>query len=190
MITFTQLSERFSDRLFHLTPINRLVDILRDGVIKTSSVSDEAYDLKDKNLAADGRGKENFISFARSLGTDYTMYVSERGIATAIEVDGRKMGQRYRGTAINTMRVMKPADMNNPTKTSKRAKGYNEEEDRLWTDDEYVTLRELGVKRILLKTPDNSVAFKFHSGNIEFDYKKIKELDQERGIPVEMVRKI
>ena len=150
----------------------RLDKIIQDELqTLTEGVSDEIYRYLDANeleqtlkndkfymTAAVGTGSESdlikkgkfyFISFTRSRGGDYHQRPS--AFSALIKVDGRKLGQRYSGKAV---------DYWASATRSERGSGRSEAEDRIYSDKPYIPKASQYIKSIhfLIKnsgSPDN-----------------------------------
>lgn len=115
MLVHELLQEGLSDVLYHVTSLNGAYNILTSGVFKMSI----ATDIKSE-IQLQEKDKTFYLSTGRTKINDYSR---QMGVNSAVFVlDGRRIGQRYSGKAVNYWR---------DTPYSFR---YSETEDRIFSN--------------------------------------------------------
>ena len=168
----TVLQEVLSDRLYHYTYVGTILDILE----KDHFLPSVAFERPSEEEV--GRDYKYFISFARNLRG--TFHKEGRGAGYFV-VNGRKLSQNYKGSAI---------DYWERAKFDPKATKETEAEDRLFTNKPYVKDAAKYIEAVHISAPYET---KFSSGRVQEEkyseglveqMKKIAEISKSKGIPV------
>ena len=166
------IQEVLSDRLYHYTYVGTILDILE----KDHFLPSVAFERPSEEEV--GRDYKYFISFARNLRG--TFHKEGRGAGYFV-IDGRKLSQNYKGSAI---------DYWERAKFDPKATKETEAEDRLFTNKPYVKDAAKYIEAVHISAPYET---KFSSGRVQEEkyseglveqMKKIAELGKSKGIPV------
>ena len=168
----TVLQEALSDRLYHYTYVGTILDILE----KDHFLPSVAFERPSEEEV--GRDYKYFISFARNLRG--TFHKEGRGSGYFV-VNGRKLSQNYKGSAI---------DYWERAKFDPKATKETEAEDRLFTNKPYVKDAAKYIEAVHISAPYQT---KYSSGRVQEEkyseglvdnMKKVAELGKSKGIPV------
>ena len=168
----TVLQEVLSDRLYHYTYVGTILDILE----KDHFLPSVAFERPSEEEV--GRDYKYFISFARNLRG--TFHKEGRGAGYFV-VNGRKLSQNYKGSAI---------DYWERAKFDPKATKETEAEDRLFTNKPYVKDAAKYIEAVHISAPYET---KFSSGRVQEEkyseglveqMKKVAEIGKSKGIPV------
>lgn len=97
MLVHELLQEGLSDVLYHVTTLNGAYNILTSGVFKMSIATDVKSEIQLQE-----KGKIFYLSTGRTKINDYSR---QMGVNSAVFVlDGRRIGQRYSGKAVDYWR--------------------------------------------------------------------------------------
>ena len=164
--------EALSDRLYHYTYVGTILDILE----KDHFLPSVAFERPSEEEI--GKNYKYFISFARNLRGTY--HKEGRGAGYFV-VNGRKLNQNYKGSAI---------DYWERAKFDPKATKETEAEDRLYTNKPYVKDAAKYIEAVHISAPYET---KFSSGRVQEEryseglvdkMKKIAEIGKSKGIPV------
>jgi len=158
------MEEGISQVVYHFTDIDALSNILKTNKIMTSVAYGTGADM------ATNKKRLYYFSMARSMRSTYAK--EGRG-AAVIKLDGRKLGNNYKGS---------PVDYWGPGWST------DEMEDRIFTDKPYIEpasryIEEIGVSMPLFDSIGDKKPQTYTDRNIEWA-RTIQEEGKKLGIPV------
>ncbi len=142
------IQEGISSVLFHHTDFINLLSILKTNKFKLSGASDSSQD------AYLSKGRKYYFSTSRTRTASYRWHSLNRssGIDAFITLDGRSLGARYKGEAVDFFGGMGDGP--------RKSIPY-EQEDRIYTNDKeipnavsYITKIEIFSKKKIVPTED------------------------------------
>lgn len=130
--TVKYLEERITDIVYHMTPLKGMESIVKTNKFLTSVAKGVESDEKIN------KGKMYYFSTARSITNTYMKDEFEGNALAILVLDGEKLSQRYKGTAVNYW-----------GKDSWSAH-HDETEDRVFTDDPFINNAFSYIKEVHL----------------------------------------
>jgi len=124
--TVMGLNESLTDEIYHFTSFRSLNSILKTNQFLTTAAVASPSDMKFN------KGKYFFFSTTRSKATGYTQG------NTKLVLNGRKLNQKYKSTAIDYWQYSKNRKDYNDDNTYKMALASPESEDRIITNEPFI----------------------------------------------------
>lgn len=190
------IKEGLSDVLWHHTQLYRLAAALKDNRFLTSGAF-----TKPDSESEHTKGKMYYMSTTRTPSISYGAFSSRHPYGAVLQLDGRKLGQRFKGVPVDYFAT---SDFGSSKKSAKMGKTFYsptdddvfEAEDRIITDkpfiddaDKYITAVHIALPLYDTRTTDWKTG-KFElvkKSQLRFaDYhygRKVAEMLEDKGIP-------